>query len=89
MNKELLYSFDDTLEIFFSGTDWSGEKKQRKKSNYTKLLQTFDAFLKYFTIISFPSPFLTQRGLAYFMNDLILQECYPDTDVLLTAFYKP
>ena len=88
MNKELLYSFDDTLETFFSRTDWSGETKQRKKNNYTKLLQNFDVFLKYFTINNLPSPFLTQRGLVYFMNDLILRECYPDTDVLLTAFFQ-
>ena len=88
MNKELLYSFNDTLEIFFSRTDWSRETKQRKKkNNYTKLLQSFDVFLKYFTIDNLPSPFLTQRGLVYFMNDLILRECYPDT-VLLTAFFQ-
>ena len=88
MNKELLYSFDDTLEIFFSRTDWSGEIKQKKKINYTKLLQSFDVFLKYFTINNLPSPFLTQRGLIYFMNDMILRQCYPDTDVLLTAFFQ-
>ena len=89
MNKELLYSFNDTLETFFSRTDWSRETKQRKKkNNYTKLLQSFDVFLKYFSIDNLPSPFLTQRGLVYFMNDLILRECYPDTDVLLTAFFQ-
>ena len=86
MNKELLYSFDDTLEIFFSRTDWNGETKHRKKNNYTKLLQSFDVFLTYFSINNLSSPFLTQRGLVYFLNDLILRECYPDTDVLLTAF---
>ena len=35
-----------------------------------------------------PSPFLTQRELVYFSNDLILRECYPDPDVLLTAFFQ-
>ena len=88
MNKELRYSFDDTLEIFFSRTDWNGETKHRKKNNYTKLLQSFDVFLKYFTINNLSSPFLTQRGLVYFLNDLISRECYPDTDVLLTAFFQ-
>ena len=50
MNEELLYSFDDPLEMFFSRTDWSGETKQRKWNNYTKLLQSFDVFLNYFTL---------------------------------------
>ena len=84
----MLYSFDDTLEIFFSRTDWRGEIKQRKKNSYTKLLQSFDVFLKYFTINNLPSPFFTQRGLDYFMNDMILREFYPDTDVMLTAFFQ-
>ena len=88
MNKELLYSFDDTLEIFFSRNDWSGETKQRKKNISTKLLQSFDLFLKYFTINNLPSPFLTQRGLVYFMSGLILRECYTDTDVLLISFFQ-
>ena len=88
MNKELLYSFDDTLEIFFSRTDWSGKIKQSNKNNYTKLLQSFDVFLKYFTINNLPSPFLTQKGLVYFMNNMILRECYPDAYVLLTAFFQ-
>ena len=88
MNKELLYSFDDTSEIFFSRTDWSGEIKRRKENNYTKLLQSFDVFLKYFTLNNLPSPFPTQRGLVYFMNEIILRECYPDTDILLTAFFQ-
>ena len=44
--------------------------------------------MKYFTVNNLPSPFLTQRGLAYFMNHMILRECYPDTDVLLTAFFQ-
>ena len=84
----MLYFFDDTLEIFFSRIDWSVETKQRKKNNYTKLIQSFDVFLKYFTINNLPSPFLTQRGLVYSMNDWILWECYTDTDVLLTAFFQ-
>ena len=29
-----------------------------------------------------------QRGLIYFMNDMILRQCYTDTDVSLTAFLK-
>ena len=66
----------------------NGEIKRRKKNNYTKLLQSSDVFLKYFTVNNLPSPFLTQRGLAYFMNHMILRECYPDTDVLLTAFFQ-
>ena len=88
MNKELLYSFDDTSEIFFSRTDWSGEIKRRKGNNYTKLLQSFDVFLKYFTLNNLPSPFPTQRGLVYFMNEITLRECYPDNDILLTAFFQ-
>ena len=88
MNKELLYSLDDTLETFFSKTDWNGEIKRKKKNNYTKLLQSFDVFLKYFTINNLPSPFPTRRGLVYFINDMILRECYCDTDALLTAFLQ-
>ena len=88
MNEELLYSLDDPLEMFFSRTDWSGETKQRKWNNYTKLLQSFDVFLNYFTLNYLPSPSLRQRGLVYFINHFILRECYSDTDVLLTAFFQ-
>ena len=29
-----------------------------------------------------------QTELVYFLNDLILRECYPDPDVLLIAFFQ-
>ena len=44
--------------------------------------------MKYFTINNLPSPFLMLRELVYFLNDLILRECYPDPDVLLIAFFQ-
>ena len=87
VKKELLYSFDDTLEIFFGRTYWNGEIKQRKKDNYTKLLQSFDIFLKYFTINTLPSPFFyADRISLYHDRYYFTRVCYPDTDVLLTAF---
>ena len=63
-------------------------EERNKAKEEKQLYKSFNVFLKYFTINNLPSPFLTQRGLVYFMSDIILWECYPETDASLAAFFQ-
>ena len=84
---EILYSFDDVLNIFFDRTNWSGEVKRRKKCFYAKLLQSFSVFIKFFIIDKLPSLFFTERGATYFINDIILRQSYQDNDNIVIALF--
>ena len=83
---EKLYSFDDVLTIFFDRTNWIGEVKHRKKYSYAKLLQSFSVFSKFFIIDKVPSLFFTERGVTYFINDMILRQSYQDNDYIVNSF---
>ena len=80
-NGEILYSLDDVLKLLFNKVNWSPDVKRRKKYSYVKSLQNFNIFLRYCIVDKLPIPFFTNRGVTYFINDLILRHQYPIVDI--------
>ena len=80
-NGGILYSLDDVLKLLFSKVNWSLDVKWRKKYSYVKSLQNFSIFLRYCIVDKLPIPFFTNRGVTYFINDLILRHQYPIIDI--------
>ena len=83
-NGEILFSPDDVFKLLFSKVNWSLDVKWRKKYSYVKSLQNFNIFLRYCIVDKLPIPFFANRGVTYFINDLILRHQYPiiDNDAL-------
>ena len=80
-NGEILYSLDDVLNLLFSKVKWSPDVKGTKKFSYVKSLQNFNIFLRYCIEDKLAIPFFTNRGVTYFINDLILRYHYPIIDI--------
>ena len=80
-NGKILYSLDDVLKLLFNKVNWSPDVKRRKTYSYVKSLQNFNIFLRYCIVDKLPIPFFTNRGVTFFINDLILRHQYPILDI--------
>ena len=78
---KILYSLDDVLKLLFNKVNWSPDIKRIKKYSYVKSLQNFNIFLRYCIVDKLPIPFFTNRGVTFFINDLILRHQYPILDI--------